>query len=197
MLIICTWFRPSRLARYSAASAAASSSLSSRVDPASSAATPTDTVTCTDWPSEVCSDSPEMWSRTRSAMRNASTARVCGSSRTNSSPPNRPGRVVLPQHPRQAVRDLPEHLVAEQVPVGVVDPLEEIDVKHGDGERHPGPHGAGHLGLGLPLPGAGVQQSGLGVGPGVVQQLGVAERALQQARTGSATGARKMLPDTP
>src|SRR5579875_2766520 len=47
VLIICTWSLPDAFARYSAASAAASSSVSSRRDPASRAATPIDTVTGT------------------------------------------------------------------------------------------------------------------------------------------------------
>src|ERR1019366_18642 len=95
VLIIWTWSRPPALARYSAASAAAIRSGYSRWLPLSSAATPIDTVTCTlsppDAPGAIML-SPAMVARTRSAIRKASTARVCGSSSENSSPPNRPAR---------------------------------------------------------------------------------------------------------
>ena len=95
VLIICTWSRPQRLARYRAASAAAMSSAHSRLLPLSRAATPMETVTCTRSPPVVpgaMMHRAEMADRIRSAMRKASTARVCGSSTTNSSPPKRPAR---------------------------------------------------------------------------------------------------------
>ena len=92
VLIICTWSRPDAFARYRAASAAASSSVSSLLDPASSAATPIEAVTWTRSPVGEAIGSRAMCARTRSAMRKASVARVCGSSITNSSPPNRPAR---------------------------------------------------------------------------------------------------------
>src|ERR1019366_7392539 len=95
VLIIWPWSRPPALARYSAASAAAIRSGYSRWLPLSSEATPIDTVTCTlsppDAPGAIML-SPAMVARTRSAIRKASTARVCGSSSENSSPPNRPAR---------------------------------------------------------------------------------------------------------
>ena len=87
--------RPYPLARYRAASAAAISSAYSRLLPLSSAATPIDTVTCTRSPPVAPGamiHRPAMADRTRSAIRKASTARVCGSSNVNSSPPNRPAK---------------------------------------------------------------------------------------------------------
>jgi hypothetical protein len=95
VLIICTWFLPPDFARYKAASAAAISSEYSRLDPLSSAATPIDTVTCTRSPPVApgtIMDRSAMLARTRSAIRKASTARVCGRRSENSSPPNRPAR---------------------------------------------------------------------------------------------------------
>ena len=83
------------MARYSAASAAAISWENVRSVPLSSAATPIDTVTCTRSPPTApgaMMDIAAMLDRIRSAMRMASTARVCGSSSENSSPPNRPAR---------------------------------------------------------------------------------------------------------
>jgi hypothetical protein len=95
VLIICTWSRPPDFARYRAASAAAISPEYSRLLPLSSAATPIDTVTCTRSPPVAPGtmiDRPAILARTRSAIRKASTARVCGSSNENSSPPNLPAR---------------------------------------------------------------------------------------------------------
>ena len=51
-----------------------------------------ETVTGTGSPPVVEIGSRAMCARTRSAILNASGARVCGSSMTNSSPPNRPAR---------------------------------------------------------------------------------------------------------
>ena len=96
VLIICTWSRPHRLARYNAASAAARRSGSVLSLPASSAATPTDTVTCTASPPAAPGamiDSAAIFDRIRSAMRIASGALVCGSRTENSSPPNLPTRL--------------------------------------------------------------------------------------------------------
>ena len=89
------WFRPACLARYSAASAAASRSVSS--EPIrSSEATPTETVSLMTGPVAASSPTPmvseAMCVRSRSAMRSAWASRVCGSRIANSSPPNRPAR---------------------------------------------------------------------------------------------------------
>jgi hypothetical protein len=101
-------FRPSCLARYRAASAAASRVVSSEPT-RSSAATPIETVTRTHVPAGPVSlppspsppplslsltgtDKAAMAVRSRSAMARAWSSRVCGSRTANSSPPNRPAR---------------------------------------------------------------------------------------------------------
>ena len=94
------------------------------------------------------------------------------------------GQVVLAQHRLQRVRDLLEHLVAGQVPVGVVDHLEPVDVEQRHRQLGPGPHRPGHLRRRAALPGRRVQQAGLGVGPRVLQQPGVPHGPLQQGDEG-------------
>lgn len=56
--------------------------------------------------------------------------------------------------------------VPGEVAVGVVDGFEVVDVGDGDRQRSLRPGGPGDLHGGFALPGAGVQQPGLGVGPG-------------------------------
>ena len=86
------------------------------------------------------------------------------------------GQIVVAQRAGQAQPDLAQHLIPEQMPVGVVDQLEPVQVKHGHGQRLARVHGPGQRRGGLVFPGPGVQQPGLGVHPGVADQLGVPDR---------------------
>src|SRR5664280_1328755 len=84
-----TWLRPAALARYSARSAAASSSV--RSEPLlPSMATPTETVTRITSPSVPASPAAATWCCRRCATRRASAGSVSGSRTANSSPPKRP-----------------------------------------------------------------------------------------------------------
>ena len=92
MLDVATWvlLRPASLAKYSAASAAASRSVTSPPT-ASRAATPIEMVSRTyAAPSWTGMDNAATWARNRSAMLSASASSVWGSRTTNSSPPNLP-----------------------------------------------------------------------------------------------------------
>src|SRR5664279_4272688 len=70
--------------------------------------------------------------------------------------------------------------VADQVPVGVVDLLEVIDVHQQYRSRLAAPAHFGQRRGRLPLPGDRVEQFGLGIGAGGCAQLGVEHAALQQ-----------------
>ncbi len=94
------------------------------------------------------------------------------------------GQVVGPQLAAQAVGHGPERLVSDQVAVGVVDRLEVVDVDQGQGQRRGGTDGAGDLGLGFGFKGRGVEQPGLGVDPGLGQQLPVHHEAPDQQHGG-------------
>src|ERR1022692_996177 len=76
--------------------------------------------------------------------------------------------------------------------IRVVDDLEVVDVYQGHRQRGAGPAGPDDLVAGLPFPGAGVQQSGLGVKPGVIEELRMSLGALQQGdeRQGEGDGKR-------
>src|SRR5215471_2747416 len=66
------------------------------------------------------------------------------------------------------------------MPEGVIDHLEVIDVDKSNGEGGMGAKRASDLRGRLTLPGARVEQAGLAVHPGGVDELDVAERALEQ-----------------
>ena len=62
---------------------------------------------------------------------------VPGSSTTNSSPPYRADTSLPRTSPLMQSRELPQHLVARQMPETVVDGFEVVDVDHEAGQRRP------------------------------------------------------------
>ena len=73
-----------------------------------------------------------------------------------------------------------QQLVPGQMPIGVVDPLEMVDVHEQDRGGPAGAPGPADPLLRLPLPGDGVEQAGLRVGLGGRAQLLVQQAALEQ-----------------
>ncbi len=127
------WLRPRRLAAYSAWSTA------TRIDsrsgcPASSRAAPTEAVTCSVWPPISNGWSAIAW-RIVSPIRRS--ARSSGASLGEhdellAAPAGQD--VVAPDATAQPLGDLDQRRVAAGVAVGVVDPLEAVDVE----QQHPG-----------------------------------------------------------
>ncbi len=58
-----------------------------------------------------------------------------GRTTTNSSPPSRPEKIVGPQDALRRLREDADDLVAGGVAIGVIDPLEVVEVEHDEGER--------------------------------------------------------------
>ena len=90
------------------------------------------------------------------------------------------GEIRLAQQGIQGAGQGGQHGVPGQVPERVVDVLEVVDVGDRHRERGPGPGRPGGLQPGFPQPGTGVEQAGLGVDAGRVDQLGVPEGTVQQ-----------------
>ena len=74
-------------------------------------------------------------SRIRSARWTARVASETGRAITNSSPPYRATRSSARVDSRITDGDFPQHIVAGDMPVAIVDLLEMIDIEHQD--RHP------------------------------------------------------------
>jgi hypothetical protein len=93
-------------------------------------------------------------------------------------------QVAVAQQVPHGGGDRGEHGVSGEVAVRVVDGFEVVDVGDGDRQRLLRRGGPGDLDGGFALPGAGVQEPGLGVGPGGGGQCGVAQRPLQHDHQG-------------
>ena len=86
-----------------------------------------------------------------------------------------------------------QHHVPDQVTVGVVDGLEVVDVDQGHRQRAAGPDGPGDLRRRLALPGARIEQPGLGIDPGLGEKLRVHHKPPGQQHGGDGENGQHRL----